>query len=520
MPDEQDGPPEQALRFPLSAEHEATLRTLGENVLRQSFEVLAEERVIPRSEHRPWIQGGRDYFGHTVRFDGPLSKALEAAIPDRFVRGPIDATMDYPWGYGHALLEAAVACATIADEPYDVSSPSVRRVIDQFIEKIQATPATTVMQVVSDIDVMTDRDGENGSAHLGETLRVAGVDIIRVGATAETYIEQELRSAGYDVEREHVVSWPDPTSLLVARVAEAVSFGTRSRMARRRLRNVTTAVRLATGASASPLVTIAGEPGNVRSVHPHIQPHVRRSMGIAYRPVALGTGDVAGLEVLCSRVDKWRGDDELETNPLLLAIERLNRSVAGPSTAIADIVIDLSVGLEAALSGADTSDVGLRLRMRAADLLATANDPGDLIYDDVKQLYGLRSALVHGSVPTPRAFAKTISRVSSAARSSHLGEQVEIALDRWRDLLRRAILVRAALASEPSFWPLKDAVDVDRVLRTESRRVAWLAHVRSYWADVGLASALDPVPPLRLTLSPDADQSSDDDRSPQGTSQV
>ena len=279
-------------------------------------------------------------------------------------------------------------------------------------------------------------------------------------------------------------------------------------------------MRLATGASASPLVTIAGEPGNVRSVHPHIQPHVPRSMGIAYRPVELGTSDVAGLEVLCSRVNEWLGEDELETNPLLLAIVRLNRSVAGTSTTVADIVVDLSVGLEAALSGADTSDVGLRLRMRTADLLATADDPGDLIYDDVNELYGLRSALVHGSVPTPRAFAKTISRVSSAARSSHLGEQVEIALDRWRDLLRRAILVRAALAAEESFWPLKASVDVDRVLRTEARRAAWLAHIRSYWVDVGLASALDPAPPLRLTLSPDADRSSDDDRSPQGTSQV
>ena len=185
--------------------------------------------MIPRSRYRPWIQVGRDHFGDAVDLEGPLSEALEAAIPDRFERGLIDTTMDYPWGYGHALLEAAVASATIANEPYDVASPSVRRVIDQFIEKIQATPATTVMQVVSDIDVMSDRDGENGSAPLGETLRVAGVDIIRVGGTAETYVEQELRSAGYDVERTHVVSWPGPTSLLVARVAEAVSFDTRSR---------------------------------------------------------------------------------------------------------------------------------------------------------------------------------------------------------------------------------------------------------------------------------------------------
>ena len=58
----------------------------------------------------------------------------------------------------------------------------------------------------------------------------------------------------------------------------------------------------------------------------------------------------------------------------------------GPSTAVADVVIDLAIGLEAALSGTEGADVGLRLRVRAADLLTTAADPGDRIYDDIKAL--------------------------------------------------------------------------------------------------------------------------------------
>ena len=516
LPREDDGPKE-AVRFPLSAEHETTLRTLAEDALRQSFEVLTQERVLPRSEHRPWIRLGRDYWGHAIESEGPLSKALEAALPDRFERRTIDATVDYPWWYGHALLEAAVASATIADEPYDVSSPSVRRAVDEFIEKIQAVPATTSLQVVTDIDVVRNQDGEKELAPRGTTLHVAGVDIIRVGADAETYIEQELRSAGYDVEREHVVSSPGPEALLVARVAEAVSFDSRLRKARRRLQNVITAVRLATGASVFPLVTIDGEPGNVRTMHPGIRQHVSRLMRLAHRPAALGTGDVAGLEVLCGRVDEWLGGDDLETNPLLLAIGRLNRSMDGPSTAVADIVTDLSIGLEAALSGTDRSDVSLRLRLRAGDLLATPDDPGDRIYSDVKKLYELRSGIIHGRVLSPSELTKSINRVSSAARSSRPGEQLELALDRWRDLLRRAILVRAALAAEPSLWPLKNSVDVDRELRTESRRAAWLANIHRYWADVGLASAVAPAPPLRLAFSRAKDRSSDDDRSHRGT---
>ncbi len=429
----------------------------------------------------------------------------------------MDVTMDYPWGYGHALLEAAVASATIADEPYDVSSPSVRRVVDDFIEKIQAAPATTHLQVVTDVDVVGDQDGQNEPTSLGETLRVGGVDIIRVGADPETYIEKELRSARYEVQREDVVSWPGPTSLLVARVAEAVSFDARSRIARRRLRNVMTALRLSTGASVYPLVSIEGEPGNVRSRHPHIQPHAPRWMRRAHRPVALGAGGaVIGLEVLCHRVDEWLGGDDLKTNPLLLAIGRLNRSMDGPSTTVADIVIDLSIGLEATLSGTDTSDVSLRLRVRAADLLATVDDPGDIIYDDVKALYGIRSAIIHGRILTPRALKRSIRDVSSAAQASYPAEQVELALDRWRDLLRRAILARAALAAEESPWPLEDTIDVDRVLRTEAERAAWLDHIHSYWADAGLASVLDAVPPLQLTLSSAAARSSDDHPAPRG----
>ena len=159
----------------------------------------------------------------------------------------------------------------------------------------------------------------------------------------------------------------------------------------------------------------------------------------------LGRVTSPDFEVLCSRMDEWLGDDDLKTNPLRLAIGRLNRLMDGPSTVFADAVIDLSIGLEATLSGSDTSDVSLRLRTRAADLLAATDDPGNVIYDDVKALYGLRSGIVHGSVLKPSKLTRLIGSVSSAERACNPGEQVALVLDRWRDLLRRAILARARL---------------------------------------------------------------------------
>ncbi|MDA8313312.1 MAG: HEPN domain-containing protein [Actinomycetota bacterium] len=64
-----------------------------------------------------------------------------------------------------------------------------------------------------------------------------------------------------------------------------------------------------------------------------------------------------------------------------------------------DRIIDLATALEAVLTGSDddVEGVGLRLRSRAAALLWTDNDPGRAIFDDVKNLYNLRSRLVHGA---------------------------------------------------------------------------------------------------------------------------
>ena len=490
-----------AVRFALPEEDEAQLRVLAGNVLRQSFEALTEERVIPRSRYRPWIRMARDYFGHSVETDGPLSEALKTAIPERFKGRQLDEAMDWPSRYASALLEGAVAAATLADEPYEASSPSVQGVIDQFINKVKAPPATTVLQIVTDVDVASEGDGETGPDTLGQTLRIGEVEIVRVGINAEEYIERELKSAGYEVERENVINSPGPTSMLVARVCDSVGINARSLTAHRRLQNLTTAIRLATGATVSTLVTIEGEPGDIRTLSPHIQPHSMQMMRLGNREVALGTDDASGIGALANRVHEWFDHDSLEANPLMLAVGRLNRSIDGRATTHADIVTDIAIGLEAAFAGTGHSEVSLRLRTRAADLLATDDDPGDRIYQDVKELYQLRSDFVHGRILRSKDFEKAIGGVSSATRSKHFGEKVQLALDRWRDILRRAILARAALSADGAPWQFAKSVDIERVLRSPTERDKWLHQMHGYWADLNLASALEPAVPWQLRFT-------------------
>ncbi|TMB53943.1 MAG: hypothetical protein E6J47_08745 [Chloroflexi bacterium] len=82
-----------------------------------------------------------DYYGQAVEHSGGgLAEALSAALPERFDRRRAK-SVDLPWGFARALLEAAVAAATLADEPYDVDSPSVQRAIDELIATVQRAHA-------------------------------------------------------------------------------------------------------------------------------------------------------------------------------------------------------------------------------------------------------------------------------------------------------------------------------------------------------------------------------------------
>jgi len=439
----------------------------------------------------------RDYYGHAVeKGEGPLSQVLKAEIPRRFEMEGAD-PIDYPWSYASALLEAAVAAATLADEPYEVASPSVQAKIEELIEKLQATPRSIVLRVVADIDVEHSLVPEGHQDPLGETIEVAGVRVIRVEYRPERFIERELPSAGYEVERSEVFVYPGPASLLVAEAELMASYGTRVTEARRLLDHLIAAIRLATGSSAHAVMDIQGDPDRVRWIHPSITRLPSWGFRFAHRPVMLAKTDIPGLSQLSSMIGSW--GDEGTWVPIRIALGRLGRSLDGGTPGIADQVVDLAIGIEAALAGTDRSEIGLRLRTRAASLLATDTDSPDAIYRDVKTLYDLRSTFVHGGTLAAKAGDKAIKSVTGAATAKWPMEQYLLALDRWRDLLRRAILARIALTTATVQWATKGRLDVDEFLLRENDRNTWRQHIQAFWAGHGLPDAHNAAP-ARLTF--------------------
>jgi hypothetical protein len=90
---------------------------------------------------------------------------------------------------------------------------------------------------------------------------------------------------------------------------------------------------------------------------------------------------------------------------------------------------------------------------------------------------------------------------------------MEHAVDRMRDLVRRAILARLCLAAgDRPFWPLQGkTVAVDALLADDATRVIWRQSWRDRLAGIGAAQAADRAAPAYDVLNPPAQPKPIDD---------
>lgn len=138
-------------------------------------------------------------------------------------------------------------------------------------------------------------------------------------------------------------------------------------------------------------------------------------------------------------------------------------------------VVDLATALEAVLTGDDKGEgLSLRLRSRAAALLATHTDSGTAIYNDITKLYDLRSRLIHGGGLSEKDLRKLIMGISTVPGDAMFGVALAFAVDRMRDLVRRSFFARLCLASGTTpLWPFAQSTPVDAALADDTTRTHW-----------------------------------------------
>ena len=230
--------------------------------------------------------------------------------------------------------------------------------------------------------------------------------------------------------------------------------------------------------------------------------------GIAFqfvqRIATVSSDDAVGYAALDNLLDNAEiAREKMFTTSFDMALNRFTRTYT--SGDLLDAFVDLATTMEAIFvsGGSGNEDVGLRLRTRAAALLATRDDSGRKIFDDIRRLYNIRSKLVHGGSLAMKDLDKDLRTLVPNYSGVASTIALSFAVDRFRDLARRAILARLALASGASpLWPWVGDIQVDAELADDQARHHWHESWTTQLSSIGLSRSIGKAEPAVDVLAP------------------
>ena len=479
----------------------AAVRQLARNFIYAAFPELGRVWVIPTSNYRRLLQVGRDYMGGDVVFLDAfkeLAARLEQAYPARFSRPLGHPDADFPNSYIFSLLEGVIARTYPGDQHPD--EKAVDKSIDEFISVLEATERD--LYYCRAISHLTTKDED--------VVTIEGVSIYPDVASGGGILgaTQKLIPAVYAAYNgEPPASYDPPHALLVAHgaLAGGNQFALESQLSRAVDRFLLLTRLLHMGTNQS-LWQASGGSSLVSGIHPQYTqfPGTTVPNILMQRIISLSDADGAAFTALGQLIDAAAvaRKDKAATSFDVALYEFSHSYEPG---AAHEHIVDLATALEAIATGDDkeTEAVSLRLRSRAATLLACDRDPAPTVFRDVGKLYGLRSQLVHGSSIGAGDLEKLLRGVSTVPTNAPSGVVWSFAVDRLRDLVRRLFLARLCLAEGPSpIWPFTGSTPVDALLSDGAERERWRQTWRDRLAALGAAQAADPAVAAIDPISP------------------
>lgn len=177
---------------------------------------------------------------------------------------------------------------------------------------------------------------------------------------------------------------------------------------------------------------------------------------------------------LLTRHERRRWGVRAERDGIDIALGRFNRAYEHGNWL--DLVVDLTIAMEALISPGDQLELRHRIALRAAHLLGSGGNSSTAVYERVRKMYDARSAIVHGRGPDEKEQVRWLSALSGLEYDPNesMYPLVEAALEAAREIVRRLIRGCMTLAEkgEPDpTWPLPD--DFDQLMLEISRRRVW-----------------------------------------------
>ncbi|MER6590352.1 hypothetical protein ABT214_00485 [Micromonospora purpureochromogenes] len=482
------------------------LRAAGREFLAAAWEVLQEQRVVPPPVFHPYVEVGRDYYGDAVRSSQyrALESVIEAAHPRFHPDRPLG-EREFPSGYIFTFLESFIARLTISREEFSVEGPAATQALQDLEDAVRAdTVEVACCRVVSHLTTAS-----------GHPIDFVDLRVVPVTAEAHQHrselqaiISDAIPGATSAYSREDPGGYAPPESVVIARDRGPKPFELGERLSGR-IERFLLLVRLLKPGTSESMFEVVGETRPVRQFRPTLgrfrgagpgssSPTQLAARAITLRPEDVGR--VAGLDALMASVEHVRPG--MLFTSFGLALHKFMLSYH--AHAWHEQIVDLATAFEAALSGKSHNDVTLRLKVRASGLLVTERDPADAIFKDIGLLYGIRSTLVHGGEAKTTGILKQLRGLSTMPKSALDGEATGHAVERLRDLVRRALLARICLAAgEEPRWSLAGDNDshVDVALADDVQRSEWRAGWREELSAIGaLASADRPTVPSKPAM--------------------
>lgn len=458
------------------------LRIVARRFIGEVFDQMERENVIPAPRFAPHVRVGRDYFGDSVRSVGSyaaLESAIAEAVPEKFAARSPGLPADFPSTYVFSFIDAAVYLCTIDGGGYSTASQAVTEAINFLVSAlVDDAPEVAVCRAVTHLTTASEQELVLGDITVTPAI---GWDALR-------FVGQVIPGTGNAVSRDPPFVYDPPGSVITVRGrAFSDPYASVAELSRQ-LEQFLIAVRLLTCASVQSAVEVRGSTSRVSRIAPHmVEFQFGGTLGSLIRRTArLSPGDEGPIERVTELLRRTAGRrDGVLISSFDMALTLYNRSHQfAPWT---DRLVDLATALEASLigNGDDNSSVLMRLRHRAATLLMSDNDNNSAIHADVKLLYDLRSALVHGGDLTEKKLNKMLRGLSTVPDGTPAGVGAELAVDRLRDLVRRSVLARMSLGSgESPPWPFDKQIDVDALLIDDATRVQWRESWQAHVAEV------------------------------------
>lgn len=450
--------------------------------LASAFDVLHGENVLPTPEFDPFLRIGPDYFGSSLMGLGEFA-AFEDSVAERHPRFSADAPINergYAHDYLFSFLEAVVAKAALGGEDPSPDASCVDSCLEALVSEIEAEVW----------EVACCREVTHLTTATGQPLELSDVVVIPLTAPpyehsseADRIISEIIPHSQSAYGRTSPGTWNPPHAIAVARDYDSKPFEAAKALSRQ-IDDFLLATRLLHAATCDSVYEIQGETSIVRRFDPtfvrfrgNTASMIPTSM--LRRTTRLEQRDVKRCHGLSSAIAaaEETADGMLITS-FSMAVHKFQISFHAHNWH--EQIVDLTIALEATLSGISRTGVLRRLKTRASALLATPSDPAEAISRDIGILYDIRSRLIHGG-PILEEELVTKARKLTTVPDSLPAIAVDHAVDRLRDLVRRALLARISLATcEPPLWKFGEDREVDAHLADDASKAKW----RSTWHSV------------------------------------